>query len=167
MFNKKINLNNQDTLNEKDEIRLEIWETSLRINSIDENYKFYRKQDVKEAIKDGVLALGIALTTYICNLTVSSPPNFADSAIGIIGPISASIFALSSSFNLGNAFSYKIRKKALENKLENLNTKQNELMGIIEVDDYEIISSVDEDELDSRLLLEERNVKSEGGKYVR
>lgn len=45
MFNKRINLNNQDSLNEKNEIRLEILGTSLRINSIDKNYKTYRKQD--------------------------------------------------------------------------------------------------------------------------
>ena len=166
MFNKRINLNNQDSLNEKDEIRLEIWGTSLRINSMDKNYKTYRKQDVKEAIKDGVLALGIALATYICNLTASNPPTFADSAIEMIGPIGAAISALSSSLHLGNAFSYKIRKKSLENKLENLKTKQDELMGIIEVKDYEIISSVDDDELDNQLLLEQ-NEKLEGGKYVR
>lgn len=167
MFNKRINLNNQDSLNEKDEIRLEIWGTSLRINSIDKNYKTYRKQDVKEAIKDGVLALGIALATYICNLTASNPPTFADSAIEMIGPIGAAIFALSSSLHLGNSFSYKIRKKSLENKLENLKTKQDELMGIIEVKDYEIISSVDDDELDNQLLLEQSNEKLEGGKYVK
>ena len=40
-------------------------------------------------------------------------------------------------------------------------------MGIIEVKDYEIISSVDDDELDNQLLLEQSNEKLEGGKYVR
>lgn len=39
-------------------------------------------------------------------------------------------------------------------------------MGIIEVKDYEIISSVDDDELDNQLLLEQSE-KLEGGKYVR
>lgn len=167
MFNKKINLNNQDILSEKDETRLEIWETSLKIKSIDKNYKFYRKNDIKEAVKDGTIALGIIVITYLCGLNASEIPTFADNAMKIVGPISASIFALSSSFNLGNAFSYKIRKKTLENKLENLKEKQDNLMGIIEVVDYEIVSYVDERELDSQLLLEQSSVKSEGGKHVR
>lgn len=165
MFNK--NLNNQNDLSEKDEVRLAIWETSFEIRRIDKNYKFYRKEDIKKAIKDGSIALSMIIITYLCGLRVENIPTFADTAMGIIGPISASIFALSSSFNLGTAFSYKIRKKSLENKLENLKSKQNEILGIIEVDDYEIIPVVDEVQLDNQLLLEQNNIKSEGGKHVR
>ena len=124
-------------------IEYEIWQTSCKINWIDKGYKNQNPEEIRKGIISGAQALGWIVVLSLCNKFGISDP-----FLNIIGTIDIVLSSLLSFLILGPKVTYKLRRKRLENKLEQLEEERLNSRGIFTIDDYEVVLDTDTEEFD-------------------
>ncbi len=149
-------------------IEYEIWETRYKINLIDKEYKNQNPKEIRNGIIQGSTSLAwAAILALFSNLAMS------DTFLNIFATANVVLLSLKASLSLGPKVTYKFRKKRLENKLEQLNEKRLNSMGIFTIDDYEIVLDADDEDIDKEIFAQktkdtnEISLFEDGGKHVR